>query len=109
MCRLVKALYGHPESGAHWERHLTAAIYRCGGEPILDHPSSFWFPKERLMFTVYVDDLLLSGPAENHNIIWKKLTDPKIGNIKLDDPEELDRFLGRSHITIDSHGVTRKS
>eukprot|EP00973_Karenia_brevis_P088286 12241637-Karenia_brevis.AAC.1 len=60
------------------------------------------------MFTVYVDDLLLSGPAQNHVIIWKKLTDLKIGNIKLDDPEELDRFLGRSHITIDSHGVTNK-
>ena len=23
MCRLDKALYGHPESGGHWERHLT--------------------------------------------------------------------------------------
>ena len=26
MCRLKKALYGHPESGAHWERHLE----QCG-------------------------------------------------------------------------------
>mgnify|MGYP003332317116 FL=1 len=23
MCRLYKALYGHPEAGGHWEKHLT--------------------------------------------------------------------------------------
>eukprot|EP00973_Karenia_brevis_P018028 2475880-Karenia_brevis.AAC.1 len=58
------------------------------------------------MFTVYVDDLLRSGPSENHATVWERLTDPKVGNIKLDEPEGLDRFLGRAHITLDSHGVT---
>ena len=33
MCRLVKALYGHPEAGGHWERHLTQAVKWTGGEP----------------------------------------------------------------------------
>eukprot|EP00973_Karenia_brevis_P070942 9858274-Karenia_brevis.AAC.1 len=87
MCKLVKALYGHPESGAHWQRHLTAAIERCGGKPIHDHPSSFWFPEERIMFTVYIDDLLMSGPSQYHSTIWSRLTDPKIRNIKLDEPK----------------------
>ena len=36
------------------------------------HPSSFWFPKERLLLTVYVDDLLLRGPAENHEPFGKE-------------------------------------
>ena len=38
-CRLVKALYGHPESGGHWERHFTAAIKKVGGAPVRNHPS----------------------------------------------------------------------
>ena len=29
MCRLYKALYGHPESGALWDAYLTAAIQKC--------------------------------------------------------------------------------
>ena len=26
VCRLLKALYGHPEAGAHWERHLRRIV-----------------------------------------------------------------------------------
>ena len=29
---LVKALYGHPEAGGHWERHLKGIISRLGGD-----------------------------------------------------------------------------
>ena len=63
MCVLNRALYGHPEAGGHWEEHLTQALKDLGGVPVPNHPSSFWFEKDRLMLTVYVDDLLLSGPA----------------------------------------------
>jgi hypothetical protein len=90
-------LYGHPESGGHWENHLTAAIKQIGGEPIDDHPSSFWFPKERLIMSVYVDDLLLSGPEDAHDELWSRI---KEAGIKLDDPEPVERFLGRTHIVI---------
>ena len=92
-CRLIKSLYGHPESGTHWERHLTAAIRRCGGEPVDMHPSSFFMPKLRLLLTVYLDDLLLSGPVENHEKFWKMLPDKNVGNIRGLDPEPLDRFV----------------
>ena len=101
-CRLHKALYGHPESGAHWEKHLTEAILRCGGVPILNHPSSFWIKPLALMLTVYVDDLLCSAPAANHEKFWKMLTDPNVGGITIDDPEPLDRFLGRKHVVLQS-------
>jgi len=96
MCLLVKALYGHPESGGHWERHLTEAVLASGGIAIPEHPSSFWFPDTKLMLSVYVDDLLLSGPAENHNKLWNQL---RHGShpIHLEDAEPLDRFLGRNH------------
>ena len=66
------------------------------------HPSSFYMPKLRLLLTVYVDGLLLSGPAENHEKFWKVITDKKVGNIRVEDPEPLDRFLGRKHVTLQS-------
>ena len=94
MCFLRKALYGHPESGGHWERHLTEAIVSLGGEPVPNHPSTFWMPSSRLLLTVYVDDLLLSGPSGAHKAFWTKLG---AHPINIEDPEPLDRFLGRTH------------
>ena len=93
MCRLVKALYGHPESGGHWERHLTKAVVGMGGIPVQEHPSSFRFPDLGLLLSVYVDDLLLSGPEGNHDGFWQELRK----TIRLGEPEPLDRFLGRNH------------
>ena len=66
------------------------------------HTSSFFMPKLRLLLTVYVDDLLLSGPAETHEKFWKMITDKNVGNIRVEDPEPLDRFLGRKHVTLNS-------
>ncbi len=99
MCRLVKALYGHPESGAHWERHLEAAVTGSGGVPIVGHPSSFWFEDQQLALTVYVDDLLLAGPTGKHEEIWNAL---KKRGIALEPAEDLSRFLGRHHEFEDS-------
>ena len=89
-CLLVRALYGHPESGGHWERHLQAALHKCGAVPVANHPSTFWVAKTK-MLTVYVDDLLLSGPREHHEATWKEIRQ----HVRLDPPEELDVFLGR--------------
>ena len=96
MCLLVKALYGHPESGGHWEKHLTQAVVASGGKPVPEHPSSFFFADEKLLLTVYVDDLLLSGPTQHHDKIWKRLR----AKVSLGDPEPLDRFLGRDHTLL---------
>ena len=94
MCLLNKALYGHPDAGGHWERHLTAAIEKIGGKAISDHPSNFWFAESKLLLTVYVDDLMLSGPAAEHAGFWQKLVG---AGIRIDPPEPLTRFLGRHH------------
>ena len=94
MCLLKKALYGHPESGAHWERHLHEAVVACGGKAIESHPSSYWFEKLKLLLTVYVDDLMLSGPKGNHKVFWAELSK----RVDLDEPEALNRFLGRTHV-----------
>ena len=62
MCKLVRALYGHPESGAHWEQHLKEAVVVSGGAPIVNHPSSFWFVEHLLVLTVYFDDFSARRP-----------------------------------------------
>ena len=96
-CKLNKALYGHPEAGGHWEAHLHQAVVACGGIAIQNHPSSYWIHEDRLLLTVYVDDLLLSGPEAAHSKFWSKL---RRQNIKIEDPEDLDRFLGRMHVPL---------
>ena len=50
-----------------------------------------------MLLTVYVDDLLLAGPDGGHQDVWDGLKDKKI---QLEPPESLDRFLGRSHVTV---------
>jgi hypothetical protein len=95
--KLVKALYGHPDSGGLWERHLRSALNKCGFTELNEHLSSFWHPTHKCLLTAYVDDILLSGPTENHKKVWKDLMDPNKGNIKLEDPVPLSRFLGCNH------------
>ena len=100
MCLLYKSLYGHPDSGGYWERHLTKALEKLGGIPVEGHSSSFWFEKRELLLTVYVDDLLLSGPEGQHTRFWNDLRAGPEG-IKIEDPEPLGRFLGRQHLVSD--------
>ena len=96
MCRLIRALYGHPESGAHWEVHLTQCIVGLGGVAVEGHPSSVWFATSRLLLTVYVDGLLLSGPEALHEEFWEQLGK----QIDIDPPAPLSRFLGRAHVEV---------
>ena len=96
VCLLVKALYGHPESGSHWERHLTEIIKEMGGEAVPEHPSSFFIPASGLLLTVYVDDFLLSGPEGQHEAFWAELSK----KVEVEDIGGLGRFLGRYHDTF---------
>ena len=93
VCRLVKALYGHPEAGAHWERHLEKIVCEMGGARVPSHPSLFFFKGTRMLLTIYVDDLLLAGPEGEHAKFWEKLGK----RVNIDPPEDLDRYLGRYH------------
>jgi hypothetical protein len=80
---------------------LTEAVVAKGGVPVASHPSSFWFAGERLLLTVYVGDLLLSGPEDNHDKFWAKLRSGP-NPVEIDEPEPLDRFLGRRHTVEDT-------
>ena len=54
--------------------------------------------------SVYVDDLLLSGPTQHHAQLWKRLRSGPDA-IAMDEPESLDRFLGRTHRECVVNGV----
>ena len=57
------------------------------------------------MLTLYVDDVLLSGPEESHQDFWKMLQK----HIGIEDPTPVDRVLGRRHlITRDERGASMK-
>ena len=46
-----------------------------------------------MLLTVYVDDLMLSGPTANHDTFWQIIRK----KVDMENPEPLDRFLGRHH------------
>ena len=54
----------------------------------------FYFAKENQLLTVYVDDLLMSGPIATQDSVWERLR----VLVSTEDPEPLDRFLGRAHV-----------
>ena len=56
VCPLHLALYGHPDSGGHWEAHCEAHLASVGFERIPDWHSTFWHPVHKLFLVVYVDD-----------------------------------------------------
>jgi hypothetical protein len=99
MVLLVKSLYGHPEAGAHWEKHLENIIFDMGGGLVPEFPSSYFFSTSKLLLTVYVDDFTLSGPSGEHAPFWKRLRE----KVDLEPEAELDRILGRHHerVTVD--------
>ena len=57
------------------------------------------------MLTLYVDDILLSGPQENHKQFWEMIQK----HIEIEDPTPVDRVLGRRHIIKrDENGASMK-
>ena len=95
---LLRALYGHPEAGGLWEQHLKVVLRQLGGEEIQEYPGNFWFPKQRLMLSTYVDDLTLSGPQEEHQSFWAELS----SLVDVEPPEPVYRVLGRNHYVINA-------
>ena len=93
VCPLHLALYGHPDSGGHWEAHCEAHLASVGFERIPDWHSTFWHPQHKLFLVVYVDDFKLSGPQENLQIGWDLISQ----GIQLEKPEALGLYLGCKH------------
>ena len=56
VCRLLMALYGHPDAGGYWEREFFKIATAGGFEPVDSWRSVFWNPKSKVLLIAYVDD-----------------------------------------------------
>ena len=105
VCPLVLALYGHPDSGGHWEAHCEEIVRKVGFEPVSreNWRSVFWHHDLKLTLVIYVDDFKLAGPAENVKKGWKlfrEAPNPE-DRIEMEDPSPLGRYLGCVHTCRD--------
>ena len=91
VCRLVKALYGHPDAGTMWEQHCHNGVQKVGFRPVGDEwPSLYWNSQLRLLLVVYVDDLKLAGPTRSLKQGWKLLR----SQLRLEPETPLGLYLG---------------
>ena len=97
--RLTHALYGHPEAGALWERHLQRVLEGLGWQKVEGWPGVYRHPEADGLLIVYVDDLMLSCPEEWQERIWRAL-DQRV--VFKDPPEPLNRYLGAYYSVAES-------
>ena len=91
VCRLVKALYGHPDAGTMWEQHCHTAVEKVGFKPLGDEwPSLYFHPDLKLLLVIYVEDLKMAGPTANLPKGWKMLRQ----ELRLEDETPLGLCLG---------------
>ena len=63
--RLIKASYGHPDSGTMWEQHCDRNVKELKFVPVGEEWPSMHFHKElQLLLVIYVDDLKMAGPKQ---------------------------------------------
>ena len=92
-CRLRLALYGHPDSGGHWERHCESHLKKVGFEAIRDWRSVFWHRELATLLVVYVDDFKLAGPEGNLPKAWDLIR----SGVRTENPGPLGKYLGCEH------------
>ena len=89
--RLIKALYGHPDSGTMWEQHCDRKVRELGFIPVGEEwPSMYFHKKLQLLLVVYVDDLKLAGPEENLTKQWEVLR----SKLNIEPETDLGLYLG---------------
>ena len=93
VCRLVKALYGHPDAGTMWEQHCRTAVQKVGfkHKPLGDEwPSLYFHPDLKLLLIIYVDGLKMAGPTANLPKGWNMLRQEP----RLEEETPLGLYLG---------------
>ena len=89
--RLVKALYGHPDSGTMWEQHCDQKVRELDFIPVGEEwPSMYFHKKLKLLLVIYVDDLKLAGPEENLTKGWEMLR----SKLNIEPETDLGLYLG---------------
>ena len=106
VCPLVKALYGHPDSGTFWEETCDNHCKEQGFSPIKDWPSCYFQHKLRLFLVIYVDDFKLAGPKGNLAEGWRLLRTKSLvtgeKGLDIEEPAPIGRYLGCLLYTSDA-------
>ena len=95
VCRLVKALYGHPHAGDFWHDRFQAELITLEFKTIDGWPSVYvreLNKKDRIIICVYVDDLVILGPKAMYPVLEALRKE-----IEMDDPHPLNKYLGCFH------------
>ena len=97
MCRLRKALYGHPRPGDLWAGKLSKVLKAHQFEAIDNWPSCFIRHTKDgpIVFDMYVDDLVMYGPdckGGLHDVIKEVRKE-----MWMEEPHPLGRYLGVQH------------
>ena len=70
---LLANLYGHTLADLLWEKYLEKQLLKIGWTRLRSHECLFIHQKDRLLLSVYVDDLKMVGVAKNIQPMWKKI------------------------------------
>ena len=91
VCRLVKALYGHPDAGTIRKQRCHTAVQKVGFKPLGEEwPSLYFHPEMKLLLVIYVDDLKMAGPTEQLPKGWSMLRK----ELRLEEETQLGLYLG---------------
>ena len=91
---LLRALYGHPDSGTMWEQHCDKHAKSVGFKPIGEEwPTWYFHLALRLFFVVYVDDFKMAGPKDNLDEGWSLLRK----GLDIEPPVPIGVYLGCSY------------
>ena len=91
VCRLDRALYGHPDAGTFWEQKCDEHLQKVGFKTIGDAwPSCYHHAKLNLLLVVYVDDFKLAGPSANLKKGWDLIGQ----GLSIEDPQAIDAKKG---------------
>ena len=92
--KLHKSLYGHPESGGQWGLKFKSIMGLLGRVESPLFPSNFVVERLGLLVTLYVDDIVVSGPSQNHQQFWDELS----SHLHFEPPQDVSKVLGRTHL-----------
>ena len=96
---MIRALYGHPQSGGWWELHADRKAQDKGYVPIPNWRGCYWHPTKSIFLIIYVDDFKMAGPDKELEAAWKELR----SEIDMDDPTPFGLFLGCKHTIHELH------
>ena len=91
--RMLRALYGHPQSGGWWEQHADAIARERGFVPIPNWRGCYFHAELHIFLIIYVDDFKMAGPRAVLPHAWTLLREV----IDMDDPTPFGLFLGCKH------------